>query len=122
MTTIVIPKDPGSPGLFVFLETAKDCPGNSDIQEHYGAIIGRGGQNLKSIHEETGARIIIPRNDGPIRITGTIPAINAAKMKIQSISMEQTMFKERREPGIPKLYQRIQYPISMRTRSGWSVR
>ena len=122
MTTIVIPKDPGFPGLFPFPATSPDCPGNSDIQEHYGAIIGRGGQTLKSIHEETGARIIIPRNDGPIRITGTIPAINAAKMKIQSISMEQTMFKERREPGIPSLYQRIQYLISMWTRSGSSVR
>ena len=55
---------------------------------------------MKSIQLETGARISIPRNDGPIRITGTIQAINAAKMKIQSISMEQTMFQKRREPGI----------------------
>ena len=54
---------------------------------------------MKSIQLETGARISIPRNDGPIRITGTIQAINAAKMKIQSISMEQTMFQKQREPG-----------------------
>ena len=72
-------------------------------QEHYGWIIGRGGSTLKSIQDETGARIIIPRGDGPIRITGTIHSINAAKMKIQSISMEQTMFKERREAGVRRL-------------------
>ena len=30
MTTIVIPKDPGSPGLFPFSATSPDCPENSD--------------------------------------------------------------------------------------------
>ena len=70
------------------------------IKEHFGAIIGKGGQTHRNIQAETGARIIVPKNDGPIRITGTIHAINAAKMKIQSISMEQTMFQKRRELGI----------------------
>ena len=104
MTTVIIPKDSGVFGQAVVqnwnltFQTVQ----RALIKEHFGAIIGKGGQTHRNIQAETGSRIIVPKNDGPIRITGTIHAINAAKMKIQSISMEQTMFQKRRELGIQR--------------------
>jgi hypothetical protein len=59
-----------------------ECPGSA-----VGSIIGKGGAEIKSIQEKSGARIVIPRDSTICWIVGTKPAVAAAsklvKAKIQ---------------------------------------
>eukprot|EP00038_Savillea_parva_P021545 m.35258 g.35258 ORF g.35258 m.35258 type:complete len:1290 (+) comp5260_c0_seq1:88-3957(+) len=57
--------------------------------EHYRAILGRGGETIKGIQQETQTRIHIPASDdmsGVIRITGSIDGCGKARTMIQCIS------------------------------------
>ena len=50
-----------------------------------GRIIGRGGETIRRLQEESGARIQIERDQGQVRIRGTPQAIEAAKRAVQDV-------------------------------------
>ena len=61
------------------------------IQGNLVAIIGKGGEVIKALQEETGAKIVIIQDsreyamEKPLRITGTVEAVEAARNRVEQV-------------------------------------
>lgn len=78
-------------------------------KEHFATIIGRKGEKLKKIQDETGTRVKIPSADSQsneVVITGTVEGVNNAAEKILDISDKEAK-RDRVKLEILKAYQAL---------------
>lgn len=66
-----------------------ECPASA-----IGAVIGKGGETIRSIQEDSGARVNVERDPPSVRLSGAKDAVKKARQQVEAIIAKESKAKE----------------------------